>query len=274
MTFNRKVDQDSKMKKIPIITLTTDFGYRDSYVGSMKGVILSIHPHVKIVDLSHEIGPQDIREAAFLLSAAYRFFPPGTIHVVVVDPGVGSQRKILCAKTRFAYFLAPDNGVLTPVLRKESSFILREVSNPSFFRKEISSTFHGRDKFAPSAAHLSRRNVFNQVGPLVRQFKSIRWPEPKVEKKKISGEILHVDRFGNLITNIDRSHLGHRTPPPKVTVGGIKIPRWARFYAEGKADELIVLMNSTDYLEIALPHGSAAHKTGAKIGTPVTLVWP
>lgn len=259
---------------MPIITLTTDFGSKDSYVGSVKGVILSINPRAKIVDLSHEIGPQNVREAAFLLASTCRFFPKGTIHTVVVDPGVGSEREILCAKVKSAYFLAPNNGVLTPILQQEPSFILREVSNPLFFREKISSTFHGRDKFAPAAAYLSKSPIFDRMGKRVYQFHKIHWPEPLLKSTRISGQILHIDRFGNLITNIDRSHLKHRQMPPRqVRVGNVFIRRWARYYAEGKRGELMVLLNSTDFLEIAIPHGSAAHETRAKIGTSVTLLW-
>ncbi len=257
-----------------IITLTTDFGYKDPYVGSMKGVILSINPRAKVVDISHEVEPQNVREAAFLLASTYRFFPKGTIHVVVVDPGVGSRRKILCARTSSGYFLAPDNGILTPVLQHESRFSLREVSNPLFFREEISSTFHGRDKFAPSAAHLSLKDIFNRFGPTLSQFQKLPWPKPKIEKNKILGEVIHVDRFGNLITNIENFHLkGHRVPPAAVRVGRINVSKWARYYAESKRGELIALLNSTDYLEIAMPNESAARKTGATIGSSVILSW-
>ena len=174
----------------PIITLLTDFGNKDAYVSSMKGVILAISREACMVDISHEVGAQNVREAAWILLSAYPYFPAGTIHVVVVDPGVGSsRRKILCARTRAGYFLAPDNGVLSPVLEREGTFTLREVRNPKFFRKEVSATFHGRDKFAPVAAHLARAGrsgrlkIFSRLGPVVRGYERLRWPRPQFSSR-------------------------------------------------------------------------------------------
>jgi S-adenosylmethionine hydrolase len=259
--------------KTPIITLSTDFGRRDPYSGAMKGVILGICPRAAVVDLSHEIGPGDIREAALLVSACAPFFPRGSIHVVVVDPGVGSARKIICAKTSSAYFIAPDNGVLTAVLSGKSA-VIREVSNPAFFRKKISATFHGRDKFAPAAAHLAAKDIFAKMGPRLRTVRTLEWPVPAVRKKRIAGEVLHVDRFGNLITNIGADLLRNfELPPADIRVGRKKISFWGTCYAEGMKGRPMALCDSQDRVEIAVSHGSAAARLGASAGTPVTLEW-
>ncbi len=254
-----------------IITLTTDFGRKDAYAGAMKGVILSVNPSARMIDLSHDIQPQNIREGAFVLASAYRFFPKGTIHVAVVDPGVGSGRKLICVKTPFAYFMAPDNGILTPVFETEKFFVTREISNRAFFRKKISSTFHGRDIFASSAAWLSKKNIFTRLGPVLKNVRRISWPQPRVAKGRIIGEVLLVDHFGNLITNIKISHFGKRRRPT-VQVGKTGVRKWGQCYADGKPGQLMALLNSVDHLEIAVPNGSAAALTGAKIGVEVTVL--
>lgn len=255
-----------------IITLTTDFGRKDAYAGVMKGVILSVNPAARMVDLSHDIQPQNIREGAFVLASAYRFFPKGTVHVAVVDPGVGSGRKLICVKTPLAYFMAPDNGILTPVLEMEKLFEAREISNRTFFRKKISSTFHGRDIFASCAGWLSKKNIFTRLGPVIKSVNRISWPQPRVEKGRILGEVLSVDHFGNLITNIKISHLGKRRPRV-VQVGKTGVRTWGQCYADGKPGQLMALLNSVDHLEIALPQGSAAALTGASAGTRVIVTW-
>ncbi len=272
-----------------IITLTTDFGRKDAYAGAMKGVILSVNPSARIIDLSHDIQPQNIREGAFVLASAFRFFPKGTIHVAVVDPGVGSCRKLICVKTPSAYFMAPDNGILTPVFDTGKSFMTREISNRVFFRKEISSTFHGRDIFASSAAWLSKKNIFTRLGPVLKDVRRISWPQPRVVRGRIIGEVLSVDHFGNLITNIKISHLGKGRPRfaqaairglsrsglasgrPAVQVGKTGVWKWGQCYADGKPGQLMALLNSVDHLEIAVPNGSAAALTGAKIGMEVIV---
>jgi hypothetical protein len=240
----------------------------------MKGAILEINPKARIVDLTHEIGPQNIREAAFLLLSSYRFFPDGTIHVVVVDPGVGSDRRILCAKTPNAFFIGPDNGVLSPVLNREFSFVLRELKNRQYFRKTVSPTFHGRDKMAPAAAHLSMKNVFRHFGPRLMSLKVAAWPKPRKGKRRIEGEIIHVDRYGNLITNIESFRLSPAEKgKARIKIGKKTVPRIAEYYAEGKNGELLGIINSSEFLEIAAVNSSAAKKTGARVGDPCSVVW-
>lgn len=254
-----------------IITLTTDFGHSDAYVGAMKGVILGVNPSARIVDLSHDIAPQNIRQGAFILASAYRFFPKGTIHVAVVDPGVGSRRKLICVKTPSAYFMAPDNGILTPVFEAEKSFTVREISNRAFFRKHISATFHGRDIFASCAGRLSKQNIFTRLGPVVKDVKRMAWPRPRVLKGKICGEVLSVDSFGNLITNIPANCLG-KSRSFDVQVGRRRVSVWGKCYADGKPGQLMALIGSMDYLEVSVPNGSAAALTGARAGTEVKVL--
>jgi len=255
-----------------IITLTTDFGTKDSYVASMKGAILGINPRVMLVDGGHEIQHGNVREAAFLLESFYPYFPKGTIHVIVVDPGVGGGRKLLCLRTRTAFFLAPDNGVLTAVIRKERNYTLREVSNPRFFLNPVSATFHGRDKLAPAAAHLSKHAVFTQLGPRLKNCAVISWPEPRVGRNQVAGEVIHVDHFGNLITNIEKKDLA-KMGPDEVFLGKCKIKHWGTHYAGGKPGALLGLVGSGGRVEIGLPNGSAALQAKAGIGERVVLKW-
>ncbi|HNV87131.1 MAG TPA: SAM-dependent chlorinase/fluorinase [Candidatus Omnitrophota bacterium] len=255
-----------------VITLTTDFGTKDPYVASMKGVILGVNSGVSIVDGSHDIPPGDVREAAFVLETFYSYFPKGTVHVIVVDPGVGGERKLLCLKTRKAFFLAPDNGVLTAVMRKEDRYELREVSNARFFLNPVSATFHGRDKLAPAAAYLSRSNVFAQLGPVLKNAARIPWPEARADRNQILGEIIHLDRFGNLITNISGKDVRNR-PKAEMWLAGRKISRWGTHYAQGEKGVLMSLIGSGGRVEIGLPNGSAAAKTHVRVGEKVVLKW-
>lgn len=254
-----------------IITLTTDFGRKDAYAGAMKGVILGINPSARIVDLSHEIEPQNIRQGSLVLASAYNFFPKGTVHVAVVDPGVGSGRKLLCVKTRSAYFMAPDNGILTPVLEAEKSCSVREISNRVFFRKKISATFHGRDILASAAGWLSKKDIFSRLGPAVPRCQRLTWPAVKRLKGGVRGEILAVDHFGNLITNIKASDLTEPIERLRVRAGKRLIGVWGKCYADGKPGSPMALISSMDSLEIAVPNGSAAALTGLKPGQEVTV---
>ncbi|OGW69007.1 MAG: hypothetical protein A2036_00545 [Omnitrophica bacterium GWA2_50_21] len=254
-----------------IITLTTDFGRKDAYVGAMKGVILGINPSARIVDLSHEIEPLNIRQGSLVLASAYPFFPKGTVHVAVVDPGVGSGRKLLCVKIGSAYFMAPDNGLLTPVFEAEKSCSIREISNREFFRKNISATFHGRDILASAAGWLSKKDIFSRLGPVVSCCKRLAWPAVKRLKDGIRGEILAVDHFGNLITNIKASDLPGAIDRFRVKAGKRLISVWGKCYADGKPGRPMALISSMDYLEIAVPNGSAAALTGLKPGQEVTV---
>ncbi len=259
-----------------IITLITDFGTEDEYVGLIKGVILGIDPDAVLVDVTHAIGPQDVVQAAFALEASYRYFPAGTIHVVVVDPGVGTERGILCLERHRQIVVAPDNGVLTLLLDEGGSPRLRRLENRSFWLREVSPTFHGRDIIAPTAAHLSKGADFSELGPLFDPGEAVRLGRlrPVVRQDdEIEGTIVHVDRFGNLITNVPAGLLeadaGGRVMD--IAVGGARIGVLSRTYAEGKPAALLALIGSRGYLEIAVNRGSARDALGLGAGDTVRV---
>ncbi len=257
----------------PPIVLLTDFGFKDHYVGVLKGVILSIHPTTTIVDLSHGVEPQNILQAASLLEISYSFFPKGSIFVCVVDPGVGTSRKILCAKSRNYYFLGPDNGVLTLALGHEPLMEVRSLENKKFYsQKTPSATFHGRDIISPCAAHLSRnRKVFNQLGPRIFKIRELKMPGVRKSKSRIEGEILYFDHFGNAITNIHRSLAeDFFWQKAEATVNDISLGKLRLTYGGGP-QKLAALFNSASQLEIALPHGSALVEGSLEVGDSVVL---
>ncbi len=230
-----------------LITLTTDFGPSSCFVGIMKGVISSIAPGVQVVDLTHAITPGSIREAAFILSKSYAFFPENSVHVVVVDPGVGTKRRILCLVKGKTLFLAPDNGVLSFVMGKGDR--LYRVSEDAFFLKPVSRTFHGRDVFAPVAAFLSRGLSPISLGPKVSDPVKIAPSKVKVEGGRVVGELLFPDTFGNLITSIEEGHLeGKRVR--KITVGGRKVEGPLESFEEGRGKGLCAIFDSFGHLEI------------------------
>jgi len=262
----------------PIITLTTDFGLEDGYVGTMKGVILGINPEAAIVDLSHQIAPQSVRQAAYVLAAACPHFPPGTIHVVVVDPGVGSERRAIALETPTARFVAPDNGVLSYILA-ELGFSEGEaippgcravhLNNPRYWLVEVSSTFHGRDIFAPVAAHLSRGVPIEELGEPIEEIVVFPIPLPELRADgTLVGHVIHIDRFGNLITDVKgRSlHLGSI-----IEVKGREIQGVSRTYADVEEGELLALIGSSGRLELSVREGSAAQKLQAKVGDEVVV---
>ncbi len=244
------------------IALLTDFGWEDNYVGIMKGVILKINPRAQVVDLCHAICPQDILQGALALKSAYRFFPSKTIFLAVVDPGVGSRRKALIVKTRDHFFVGPDNGLLSPVLEEERGAEIRAITNDRYFLKPLSQTFHGRDIFAPVAAWLSRGTAPSRFGPQQRTFVHCHWPQPGVDRKKgrigIRGEIIAIDHFGNLITNIEPKHLNTlRGGGFRIKIKNKVINRLARSYAETPKGDFLAIVGSKGYLEIAINQGSA-----------------
>jgi S-adenosylmethionine hydrolase len=269
-----------------IITLTTDFGLADAYVAAMKGVILSINPEANIVDICHTIKPQNIAEAAFVLSTAYPFFPRGTIHVVVVDPGVGTERRAIILKTPTACFVAPDNGVLNYVVqeylvkpRVAASQHLAElgpgleavaITKPKYWRSPVGDTFHGRDIFAPVAARLSLGQPPLEFGEKITNLTVLPIPKPhKGANSSLVGHILHIDSFGNLITNVNRHDLPEARETITVEVGGRLIKGLSRTYAEGQG--LLTLTGSSDYLEISLKEGNASAYLNAKVGDEVKI---
>ena len=259
-----------------IITLTTDFGISDAYVGVMKGVILGINPNVQIVDITHAIPPQDIREAAFLIHSAYHYFPEGTIHTIVVDPGVGSERRAIVYQTDLAFFVCPDNGILTYLLQEIGheavlSGNVVAIQNRDYFLPEVSNTFHGRDIFAPVAAHLSLGVPLADIGPPVRDLVRLSIPTPHVSKDEIIGQIVKIDNFGNAITNISESVLVGGAALYEITVGRARLTRINRAYAESEVGEPLAIIGSFGMLEIAVNGGSAERHLGLKRGDAVVV---
>lgn len=262
-------------KKRPVITLTTDFGTRDGYVGVMKGVITKINPSVKIIDISNNIESQNIFQAAYVLCTSYAYFPKGTIHIVVVDPGVGSSRKILCLKTKDYLFLAPDNGALSFIIAREESPSIREITNKELFLPEVSNTFHGRDIFAPTAAHLSKGFNYKGLGKRVSKVKEIDLPKPiRSTGGVLKGEIIYVDGFGNLITNINKEiikRLREKSGNLVIGVGRKKINKISNSYTEVGENEVLAIFGSSGYLEISVNKGSARDVLNLKKGDKLVL---
>lgn len=258
----------------PIISLLTDFGRRDPYAGVLHAVIARFAPHVRVIDLTHDVAPQDVREAAFILDSAAPYFPPATVHVCVVDPGVGSARRILCARTRDGTtFLAPDNGLLGRVLGREvpGSVRLFAVENRSLFLPEVSHTFHGRDVFAPVAARLATGLDPAELGPEVRDPVSLDGPPDRALGEGVTpGEVLHVDRFGNLITNLLTGPLGARVRRARVADAVVDGPVCAS-YAERPEGAPLLITGSTGLLEVSVRGGSARERLGARRSDPVEV---
>ncbi len=239
-----------------IITLLTDFGSADNFVGVMKGVILSINPKAIIVDITHEVPPQDVLTAAFLLQTSWPYFPKGSIHVAVVDPGVGTARRAIAVETAHAIFLAPDNGLLTPVIKSGEVRRIISLTNPRYWLPQVSSTFHGRDIFAPTAAHISLGISLEELGESIEDPVLLDWPCPlKLPDGTIVGHILHIDRFGNLITNLRAEDLGEGVV---IRVAGYTIQGLKRTFGDVAVGEPVAYIGSSGYLEIAIRQGNAA----------------
>ena len=257
----------------PVITLLTDFGTKDHYVASMKGVILSINPRCILIDITHQVSPHDIPEGAFILANAYSYFPKGTIHLSVVDPGVGGIRKPLLLVTQNYCFVGPDNGLFTMVTQKESVEQIIALDKQKYHLSKVSTTFHGRDIFAPIAAHLSLGIKPNALGHKVDSLGWLGLEGPLIKKGRLLGEILHVDTFGNLISNIDEGKLSRfiRGRPFVIRAGGKNIHDLKKGYWEGKKGELIALLGSSGFLEISIREGSARKALKAKRGDPIWI---
>jgi len=272
-----------------VIALITDFGSTDIYVGVMKGVILSIYPNARLIDISHDIQPQNVREGAFALLNSYRYFPEGTLFLTVVDPGVGSSRKPVAVQAGRYTFVAPDNGVLSYVLYEIRDAFAVELNNPTYQMAAVSSTFHGRDIFAPAAAHLAKGVALRAMGtPLLNP---VTLPEPAltVNAKKITGEVIHVDHFGNIMTSIgylrwvapERLTLNKRfgeyaslpvpTSGTTIQIGSTTLTGIQSTFAEVPRGELLALVESNGYLEIAVNQGNAAARLEVSIGDPVEM---
>lgn len=252
----------------PVITLTTDFGVEDPYVGLMKAVILSIAPDVRIVDLTHGIRSHDVMEAAMVIRSSYSYFPKGAIHVVVVDPGVGSHRRPLLVTNEYGYFVAPDNGVLSDICGGSSQVDCRELTAAQFLHHPVSNTFHGRDVFAPVSAWISRGVDPDQFGSLVHKMVNLDLPEVRqLTRNSLLGTVLRVDKFGNLITNLRSEKYQNllQSGKFKLNIGDHQIYQLCRSYHEARGHEPFVIWGSFDLLEISCNQSSATRylKAGA-----------
>jgi S-adenosyl-L-methionine hydrolase (adenosine-forming) len=255
-----------------LITLTTDFGLADHFVAAMKGVILSLAPRARIVDVTHEITPYDVNEAGFVIAQAWHWFPKGTVHAVVVDPGVGSERRPILVEAGGHFFVGPDNGVFS-MIYSATKHKVRVISNPKVMRSEISRTFHGRDIFAPAAAHLARKTPAARFGKVMRDYVRSPLAQPRqLGRSQWTGMVLKVDRFGNLITNfhVDRFS-GIKTRPFELRIAREKIRRLALTYSEAEIGEVFVIVGSSGDLEIAANRENAAKTLGCGNGATVEL---
>ena len=257
-----------------LITLTTDFGAGSYYVASMKGVVLAINPEAALIDGCHAISPQNVRQGAFVLAQLAETFPAGTIHVAVVDPGVGTDRPLVYAGIGGQHFVAPDNGLLHLISQRHAPDQVVAIENPRWWRQPVSATFHGRDILAPVAAHLSRGVDPGELGPPRRELAKLDWPEARIGPKSITGELLFADSFGNLVTNIPADAL---TLVPrdtvKVSVEAHETLGIYTTYGDVPPGTLMALLGSSGYLELAVTSDSAAEILGIGHAVPVHLSW-
>lgn len=265
------------MSNRPIITLTTDFGTNDHFVGAMKGVILDIVPEAQIIDICHSVQAFDVLDAALTISQAYSYFPTRTVHVIVVDPGVGTARRPIIASSDKYHFVAPDNGVLSLVYAREERMHVRHITSQHYFMQPVSNTFHGRDIFSPVAAYLAKEVDALKFGDEVDDYVKFNAPKPKaLDGTKLRGVVLKVDRFGNLITNVTPQDaptlFGAGAKRFKIAVGTREITEMHNAYAEGAPGEVFGVLGSMGFLEIAANRGSAAQVTGAGKGTEVSII--
>jgi S-adenosylmethionine hydrolase len=254
-----------------IITLTTDFGTSDGYVGTMKGVILSIALDVTLVDITHEIAPQNVRQAAYVLHASAPYFPSGTIHLAVIDPGVGSQRRALVIRTSDGFLVGPDNGLFALFLADEPGAECHAITQPAFMRPHISATFHGRDVFAPVAAHLASGVNLDLLGPRVSD--PVTFPIPKPAQQPDGswlGHVLYADHFGNLVTSLTDDLLAH-IHQAEISIGQRRIAGIKRTYAQAAPGDLIALVGSSGHVEISVVNGNAAQSLGLGPDSPLAL---
>jgi S-adenosyl-L-methionine hydrolase (adenosine-forming) len=256
-----------------IVTLTSDFGLRDPYAAEMKAAILSICPSAVLVDVTHEVEKFDIREGAYALASAAPYFPEGTIHLAVVDPSVGTQRRALIVQTKRGFFVGPDNGLLLLAAEAQEIKRMYEITSRRLMLLHVSNTFHGRDIFAPAAAHLANGLSPEEFGPEVTELVKPEFTKVTREKGRVTGEVLHIDCFGNIITNIHAKDMHEfRQSILEVELPNHKLEmKLTRTYAEAKPQEYLALIGSHNYLEIAVNQGSAMAKLQAKTGDKITL---
>ena len=265
------------MKASGIVTLTTDFGLSDPYVAMMKGVILSINPEAKVVDLSHQVRAGSIIQAAGFICETFPFYPKGTVHVAVVDPGVGSERRPMGVEAGGHFFVGPDNGVFWPLIENYKGSKMVHLTESGYFLPPISDTFHGREVFAPVAAHLSQGVSLKRMGPKLSNPVQLHFPKPLKKAEKLYGQITRVDNFGNLITNIHRRDLESflKSFRPVIEVGELTIRKLSLIYADVGEGDPLALINSSHWLEIAVNLGKASSYVGlpveAIIGTEVKV---
>jgi S-adenosyl-L-methionine hydrolase (adenosine-forming) len=257
-----------------IITLTTDYGTNDHLVGTLKGVILKINPEATIVDITHNVAPFDLLDAALAIGSAYSYFPPRTIHVVVVDPGVGTERRPLLVTAENQYFVAPDNGVLSVIYEREENVVARNVTAAHYFLQPVSKTFHGRDIFAPIAAWLSKGWQTASMGEEITDHKKFALPKPKTTDGVVKGIVMRVDTFGNLITNFrveDLPESALTNGEVKFQVGNQAVSRMVPTFASGEAGEPVAYLGSAGYVEIAVNKANASRTLSIGRGTAVVL---
>jgi len=258
----------------PIITLTTDYGTNDHLVGTLKGVILKINPEANIVDITHNVTPYDLLDGALAIGSAYSYFPPRTIHVVVVDPGVGTDRRPLLVSGETQYFVAPDNGVLSLVYEREESLVIRHANVEHYYLQPISKTFHGRDIFAPIAAWLSKGSQAAAMGDEITDHKKFAMPKPKPAEGALKGVVLRVDSFGNLVTNFRSEDLpaaAFESGNVRFQVGAQTVTRLVDTFAKGNPGETFAYIGSNGFVEFGVNRGSAAKALNAGRGVAVTL---
>jgi S-adenosylmethionine hydrolase len=254
-----------------LITVTTDFGLRDPFVGIMKGVILAINGDVNLVDVTHQVESFDVLEGALTLAESYPYFPPGTIHLVVVDPGVGSERRAILVSTPDTVFIGPDNGIFSLVYEREAAFEVRHVIAEQYFRRPVSRTFQGRDIFAPVAAWLSRGKTPEHFGPVIGDYVRVATPKPQPSDGEMLGSVLRVDKFGNVTTNFRPGDLPLRF---RLLIHDRAVTRLLTSYSSGKPGEVFAIVGSAGFIEMSSREASAAAILGAQKGDPVRLKLP
>jgi S-adenosylmethionine hydrolase len=255
----------------PLITLTTDFGTRDGFVAQMKGAILGINPRARLIDVTHDIEPFSVLEGALVLKGISPHFPSGTIHLAVVDPGVGSKRRGIVLRTEKQTYVGPDNGLFSLIMADNRACKMREIQNPDYMLPEPHPTFHGRDIFASTASHLSAGKPFEDVGPLVYDPIMLSIPTVKENAEGLEGSVIYVDRFGNLASNIDKTKLSKIVGT--VCVGNVTIQGLSRYFGEAPEGQAMALINSFGLLEIAINQGNAAQALGIGKDEPVRVSW-
>jgi S-adenosylmethionine hydrolase len=254
-----------------MITLTSDFGLKDTYVAEMKGVILTLNPQATIIDVTHSVEKFNIRLGAFMLASAAPYFPKDTIHIAVIDPGVGSERRAILIQTKKGFFVGPDNGVLLLAAQNQGIEHLYEISNPKFMLSKVSSTFHGRDVFAPVAAHLDKGVKASDFGPEVTEATSPKFAGVERRNNSLTGEVWHLDDFGNIITNISQKDLLQNRVIKVKLRGVLQKISFGKTYTQVNTHEPLALIGSHGFLEIALNQGNAAEKFHAKAGDKIEV---